>query len=315
MNSYLRQIIEYSAEVSEALKDGNKPIVALESTIISHGMPYPENYKCATDLENIVRSNGAVPATIAIINGKIKIGLSNDDLLYFAQDKHIAKVSTRDIAFIIAKKANGATTVAATSLLASLAGIKIFVTGGIGGVHRGYEETMDVSNDLVELGRIPICVISAGAKSILDIPRTLEYLETEGVLVMGYKTDDFPAFFQRKSGLKCQFAEDEKFIGEVLKTHFDVLNLQRGVLVGNPLKPEDEIEGEEIEKMTVQALNEAKTQNISGRDVTPFILKRVAELTSKTSLAVNIKLVYNNADVGSKIAVAYHQAKQGLSSN
>jgi len=315
MNSYLRQIIEYSAEVSEALKDGNKPIVALESTIISHGMPYPENYKCATDLENIVRSNGAVPATIAIINGKIKIGLSNDDLLYFAQDKHIAKVSTRDIAFIIAKKANGATTVAATSLLASLAGIKIFVTGGIGGVHRGYEETMDVSNDLVELGRIPICVISAGAKSILDIPRTLEYLETEGVLVMGYKTDDFPAFFQRKSGLKCHFAEDEKFIGEVLKTHFDVLNLQRGVLVGNPLKPEDEIEGEEIENMTVQALNEAKTQNISGRDVTPFILKRVAELTSKTSLAVNIKLVYNNADVGSKIAVAYHQAKQGLSSN
>ncbi len=309
MNSNLQKLVELSPEVAEALAGNKRPVVALESTIISHGMPYPENYKCATDLENIVRSNGAVPATIAIINGKIKIGLTDEELLYFAKSSNIAKASTRDLAFIIAQKGNGATTVAATSLLASFVGIKVFVTGGIGGVHRGFEETMDVSNDLVELGRIPICVVSAGAKSILDIPRTLEYLETEGVLVMGYKTDDFPAFFKRSSGLKCQLAKDEDFIGEVLKTHFDTLNLQRGILIGNPLKPEDEKDAEVIEEMTVRALGEAKERNVSGRDVTPFILKRVAELTAKTSLEVNIKLVYNNADVGSKIAVAYHQKR------
>lgn len=303
----LKNFITYSKEVQENLISKKKPIVALESTIITHGMPYPENLKTAQKVEQIIRNNGAIPATIAIMNKKIKIGLTPSELESLAKSKTAIKVSTRDISWALAKGIDGATTVASTSYLASLAKIRIFVTGGIGGVHREVNETMDVSNDLEALGEIGICVVSAGVKSILDIERTLEYLETKGVLVMGYKSKCFPAFYSRKSGSFCNEAESVEFVSEVLFYQFDVLGMKKGVLLANPVKEEDEIPFEKIKGVIDLAVNEANDRNIKGKDITPFLLEKIAYLTNNKSLETNIKLVFNNADVGSRLAVAYHK--------
>lgn len=305
-----KNLIDISPEVQETLNSNPKLLVALESTIICHGMPFPENVNTAKRVEEIVRQNGAIPATIAIINGRIKIGLIDHQFDFLASAENVAKVSSRDIAYALARKLTGATTVAATSLLASLVGIKIFVTGGIGGVHRDFQETMDVSNDLVEMGRTPVCVVSAGVKSILDIGKTLEYCETEGVLVMGYKTTEFPAFFTPKSGFNCYLGESDQLIAETIKMQFDVLNFQKGILVGVPVNFEDKEQSELIEAKTVQALTDAKNNGISGKLVTPFLLKRIAELTQANSLHLNIKLICNNAEAGAKIAAAYAKLEE-----
>lgn len=301
------QLIDFSPEVEKALKTTPRLLVALESTIISHGMPYPQNLETARQVEAVVRENGAVPATIAIIDGRIKVGLSDAQLDFLASAKSVLKASTRDVPYIVSRKLSGATTVAATSLIASWAGIRLFATGGIGGVHRDYPETMDASNDLVELGRIPVCVVSAGIKSILDIGRSLEYLETEGVLVMGYKTQDFPAFFSPKSGFKCYLGESDEAIAATVRTQLDVLGMQRGLLVGVPNAVADPAQVALAEQKTEEALAEAKARGVSGKAVTPFLLSRIAELTNSDSLALNIALIQNNARAAARIAVAYSQ--------
>lgn len=303
------KLFQYSEEVKKALETRSKPVVALESTIITHGMPYPENLNTALAIEQIVRDNGAVPATIALKNGYVHIGLENSEIEELAKSTEAVKVSTRDLAYVLTKKLTGSTTVATTSRLAHMAGIRVFVTGGIGGVHRGVAETWDISNDLVELGQIPILVVCAGAKSILDLPKTIEFMETEGVPVMGYKTDEFPAFFTRSSGLKCALADSEEFVADFMYNHFNVLSLSKGIVLGNPIKEEDEASSIVIEEATQKALAEAKNLNVSGRDMTPFLLKRIAEVTNNASLAANIKLVKNNAEVGAKIATLYHSNK------
>jgi len=305
----------FSDEVSVALKLG-KPIVALESTIISHGLPYPQNLALATELEDIVRKEGAVPATIMLMNGKIHIGISKSELEVLASPSNkVQKVSRRDIAWVLSQKLVGATTVSATSLLAVKAGISIFATGGIGGVHRDGESTMDISADLNELGRTPITVVSAGVKSILDIGRTLEYLETQGVTVVGYQTDDFPAFFTSKSGFSCPCRLDTPEECAGLIYHNQLLQLNSGILIANPIPVESEADSAWIESCTQEAINELKTKNITGRDITPFLLKRVAVLTKGASLASNLALVKNNAKLAAKIAVALHDLKAKENSN
>ncbi|MBD3109714.1 pseudouridine-5'-phosphate glycosidase [Bacillus sp. AGMB 02131] len=298
----LKNYIEYSQEVLEA-KKANKPIVALESTIISHGMPYPQNVQTAKEVEEIIRKNGAVPATTAIINGKIKIGLSDEELEFLATSKEIAKASRRDFAYLVSQKKHGATTVAATMICAQLAGIEVFVTGGIGGVHREAENTMDISADLQELAQTNVAVVCAGAKSILDIGLTLEYLETHGVPVVGYKTDKVPAFYTRTSPFNVDFniATPEE-VASMIRTKWD-LDLKGGVLITNPIPEEDAMEEAFINKIIDQALEEAKENNITGKNVTPFVLGKVKELTEGTSLTANIALVKHNAEVGAQIAV------------
>lgn len=294
--------LEYSQEVQEAIGSG-KPIVALESTIISHGMPYPQNVQTAKEVEDIIRNNGAVPATIAILNGKIKIGLSHEDLEFLAKSNDIEKASRRDLPYLLSQKKNGATTVAATMICAELAGIKVFVTGGIGGVHREAETTMDISADLQELAQTNVAVVCAGAKSILDIGLTLEYLETHGVPVVGYDTDILPAFYTRTSPFGVNFRlNTPQEVADMIKTKWD-LGLNGGVVVANPIPEEDALEEKFITGIIEQALEEAKFNNISGKEVTPFLLSRVKELTEGVSLTANIALVKNNAQVGAKIAV------------
>jgi pseudouridine-5'-phosphate glycosidase len=301
----LEHWLEFTEEVKEA-KASNKPIVALESTIISHGMPYPQNVETARAVEQIIRDNGAVPATIGIINGKIKIGLSENELEFFATSKGIEKVSRRDFAYVLEKKKHGATTVAATMICAQLAGIKFFVTGGIGGVHREAEVTMDVSADLTELAQTNVAVICAGVKSILDIEKTLEYLETHGVPIIGYQTDDFPAFYSQFSGHKVDFRMDTpQEIASLIQTKWQ-LGLNGGVVIANPVPKKDEIEDAAIQVFITEALQQAKALNIKGKAVTPFLLDKIKELTHGASLTTNIALVKNNADVGSKIAAAFH---------
>ncbi|MDO5028804.1 MAG: pseudouridine-5'-phosphate glycosidase [Bacillota bacterium] len=302
----LENIIVYSKEVQEA-KEKNLPIVALESTIISHGMPYPQNVKMAKATESIIRENGAVPATIAIIHGKIKIGLEEEDLELLATAKDVKKVSRRDMAEVLAKNQIGATTVAATMIAAKLAGIKVFVTGGIGGVHRGFEETMDVSADLEELAQSPVAVVCAGAKAILDIPRTLEYLETKGVPVIGYQTDYMPAFYSAQSEYKLVSRDDN--VEDLAKRIYysDLLGLKAGFVVANPVPKEHEIPHEEIDKIINQALIEEKEAGIKGKDSTPFLLAKIVELSGGKSLETNIELVYNNARLGSQLALAYNK--------
>lgn len=297
--------LDIKEEVKHALEQ-NLPVVALESTIISHGMPYPQNVEMAKKCEEIIRENGAIPATIAIINGRIKVGLTDEDLNLLATSKNVAKVSRRDLAKVVSTKQIGATTVASTMICANMAGIKFFVTGGIGGVHRGYEETLDVSADLDELGRTNVNVICAGAKSILDLPRTLEYLETKGVPVVGYQTDYLPQFFTRESEYKLNLRLDTPTeIAEMIKTK-DELELSGGVLITNPIPEEASMDKKYIDGLIDKAINEANEKHIIGKDVTPFLLAKIVEESGGKSLEANISLVYNNAKVGAQIAKAYY---------
>ncbi|RED64618.1 pseudouridine-5'-phosphate glycosidase [Cohnella lupini] len=299
MNNYLT----FTDEVQDALI-ANKPIVALETTIISHGMPYPQNIEMARKVEQIIRDNGAVPATIGILDGRIKIGLNEQELEAFATTPRVEKVSRRDFPYILSSGKIGATTVSATMIGAALAGIEIFATGGIGGVHREGETTMDISADLTELAQTNVAVVCAGAKSILDIGRTLEFLETHGVPVVGYKTDEFPSFYARESGYRVDFRLDEPAqVADVLRKKWE-LGLNGGAVIANPVPVESALLQQDIEGVIQQALSEAKEQNIAGKKVTPFLLARIKELTDGRSLATNIALVYHNAQVAARIAVA-----------
>ncbi|MFO1443341.1 pseudouridine-5'-phosphate glycosidase [Bacillus sp. Bva_UNVM-123] len=302
----LENWLHFSDEVLEAKKQ-NKPVVALESTIISHGMPYPQNVQTAKEVEEIIRQNGAVPATIAIIDGIIKIGLSNEELEFLAQSKDVEKASRRDLPFLIANKKNGATTVAATMICAELAGIEVFVTGGIGGVHRGAELTMDISADLQELAKTNVAVVCAGAKSILDIGLTLEYLETQGVPVVGFETDVLPAFYTRTSPFSVNYrVNTAEEAAAMIRTKWE-LGLNGGIVIANPIPEKDALEESLITSTIETALKEAEENNIGGKKVTPFLLGKVKELTKGTSLIANIALVKHNAEVGAKIAVSLQQ--------
>ena len=298
MNKYL----DISPEVQKALAEG-KPVVALESTIISHGMPYPKNVETAMLVEKTIRDNGAVPATIAIIGGRLKAGLSPEEIEYLGKSgRKVAKVSRRDLAAIVARGADGATTVTTTMIIAHMAGIKVFATGGIGGVHRGAETTMDISADLEELASTPVMVVCAGAKSILDLGLTLEYLETKGVPVIGYGTDELPAFYTRRSGFGVDYRVDSP---EELAAMFRAqreLDYKGGMLVTNPIPEQYAMDKEVIDAAIDQAVKESKEQGIHGKETTPFLLARVVELTGGDSLESNIQLVLNNAIVASKTA-------------
>ncbi len=298
MNRYL----DINPEVAEALKNG-KPVVALESTIISHGMPYPQNVETALAVEQIVRDNGAVPATIAVIGGRLKAGLTREEITYFGKKgREIAKASRRDLAVLCARGQDGATTVTTTMIIAHLAGIKIFATGGIGGVHRGAETTMDISADLEELGQTPVMVICAGAKSILDLGLTLEYLETKGVPVIGYGTEELPAFYTRTSGFSVDYRMDTpKELAAAFKTQNE-LGFPGGMLVTNPIPEQYAMPLCVINEAIDRAIRECNEQNIHGKDTTPFLLARVAELTGGDSLASNIQLVFNNARLAAQTA-------------
>nr|WP_325249817.1 pseudouridine-5'-phosphate glycosidase [Amylibacter sp.] len=291
----------YSPEVTQALADG-APVVALESTIITHGMPYPANLETACGVEQVVRDAGAVPATIAIIGRKIRIGLGDETLEDLAQAKDVMKLSRADLAVAVANGRTGATTVAATMICAELAGIDVFATGGIGGVHKGAETSFDISADLSELSQTAVTVICAGAKAILDLPKTLEVLETLGVPVIGYQTDDFPAFWSRVSGLSAPLRMDTA--AEIAKAHKmrGRLGLQGGQLVANPIPIEDEIDADYLNPIIAQAVSEADAQNIGAKQVTPFLLGRIVELTEGASLKSNIALVKNNARLGAEVA-------------
>ena len=302
MNSeMLKKYVEYSDEVKKAREDG-VPIVALESTIISHGMPYPQNIETAKACEEIIRENGAVPATTAIIGGKIKIGLSDEELEFMATSKDIIKASRRDFAYIVSQGLNGATTVASTIIASRLAGIKIFVTGGLGGVHRHAEVTFDISRDLEELAANDIMIVCAGCKSILDIGLTLEYLETKGVPVFGYQTDYMPAFFTRKSEFKVDYnIKNPKEAAEAAKAQWE-LGLQGGILLTNPIPESDSMDEEKINTAIEKALVEAEEKGIHGKETTPFLLSKVLEVTEGKSLEANIALVKNNARLGAEVA-------------
>jgi pseudouridine-5'-phosphate glycosidase len=299
-----------SEEVKYAVTQG-KPVVALESTIISHGMPYPKNVETALEVEKIIRDKGAVPATTAIIGGVLTAGLSKDEIEYLGKEgQKVTKVSRRDIPVICARKKDGASTVATTMIIANMAGIKIFATGGIGGVHRGAETTFDISADLEELAQTPVNVICAGAKAILDLPLTLEYLETRGVTVLGYQTDELPAFYTRKSGLSVDYRVDTaKELAQLIRTK-ETLGLKGGYLITNPIPEEYSMDPDVIQKAIDQAIEESKAQGIKGKATTPFLLARVAELTGGDSLASNIRLVYNNAALAAEMAVEYSNLLQ-----
>lgn len=298
--------IKYSEEVLKAIQN-NLPVVALESTIISHGMPYPDNLEVAIKCEKIIRENGAVPATIAIIKGQIVVGINEEELEYMASSKDILKVSRRDLPYVISQKLSGATTVATTSLIANLAGFHFFATGGIGGVHRGVSETWDISADLEELGMTNICVVSAGAKSILDLPKTLEYLETKGVPVVGYNTSIFPAFFCNESSEKVPLRLDTpKEIAEMIKVKWE-LGLDGGILVANPIDRKYSLSKEMIDNVINEAILEMNSLKIIGKEVTPFLLSKINEITKGNSLAANKQIVYSNCKLAAQIAKAYFE--------
>ena len=297
-------------EVKKAL-DENRPVVALESTIISHGMTYPQNVETALNVEKIIRDLGCVPATIGIIDGVGVVGMNAEEIEEFGKRKGIVKASTRDLPVLLSKSAWGATTVATTMIFAALAGIEVFVTGGIGGVHRGAELTFDISRDLQELANTNVTVVCAGAKAILDLPKTMEYLETMGVPVLGYKSSELGAFYSRESGLKVDYEMDSALdIAKAIKVKRD-LNLKGGVLISNPIKEEDSYPSEEINKVIDEAIKDSIKENISGKESTPFLLKRIVEYTGGKSLETNIKLVYNNAHVGALIAKELCNLKEG----
>jgi pseudouridine-5'-phosphate glycosidase len=299
--------LEFSEEVNRA-RAYNLPIVALESTIISHGMPYPENVKTALNCEKIIRENGAIPATIAIINGKLKVGLSEAEIDFLGKEgTKIQKTSRRDIAYNVANKINGATTVSATMYIASLAKIHLFATGGIGGVHRGAETTMDISADLEELAMTPVTVVSAGAKSILDLNLTLEYLETKGVPVIGYQTKSLPAFYTRESDFEVNFKIDTaKEIATLIRTKI-ALDLKGGILVANPIPEAYSMPKEMIDQAIQDALKEMNQLGIKGKETTPYLLGKIVELTKGKSLEANIALVYNNCRLAAQIAKELNQ--------
>ena len=306
MNKYL----DITPEITKALANG-KPVVALESTIIAHGMPFPQNFEMAEEVETIIRDAGAIPATIAIMNGSLKIGLSTDELRKFAVDgPSVTKVSVRDMPHVVASNIIGATTVASTSRIAAMAGIHVFATGGIGGVHRGAERSFDVSADMTEFAESNVAVVTAGAKAILDLALTLETLETLGVPVVGYGTDDFPAFYSRKSGhavpMRCDTPEE---VASLMKAKWG-MGLKGGVVVANPIPQEFEIPAVEIAPVIEKAVAEAERQKISGKHVTPFLLARLAEVTGGRSLTANIALVKHNAEVAARIAIAFANNKE-----
>ena len=299
------QYLDIKPEVKEAL-DAGKPVVALESTIISHGMPYPQNVETALAVEEIIRKEGAVPATIAMIGGRCKAGLTPDEIEYFGKKgTAIAKASRRDLAVLAARGEDGATTVTTTMIIAAMAGIRVFATGGIGGVHRGAQETFDISADLEELAGTGVCVVCAGAKAILDLKLTLEYLETHGVPVIGFGTEELPAFYSRHSGLRVDYRMDTpEEIAKTLKVQHD-LGFPGGMLVTNPIPEAYAMDDSAINDAIEQALKEADEKGIHGKETTPFLLARVKELTGGDSLDANIQLVFNNARIAAQIAKAY----------
>ena len=301
----MKNLIAYSPEVAAA-REAGLPLVALESTIISHGMPYPQNVQTAREVEQIIRDHGAVPATIAVLNGKVRVGLTNEELELLGQSPDAMKLSRRDLAYGLSSGKVGATTVAATMICARLAGIEVFVTGGIGGVHRGAPESFDISADLQELAQTPVAVVCAGAKSILDIGLTLEYLETQGVPVVAVGQENFAAFYTPDSGFKADFRiDDPADIARFIHTKW-ALGLAGGVVISNPVPAADAMPRERIEAITRQALQECEEQGVTGKRVTPFLLARIKALTGGDSLATNIALVKNNARVGAALAKALH---------
>lgn len=301
--------LEIAPEVRKALANGD-PVVALESTIISHGMPYPQNVETALRVEEIVRENGAVPATTAIIGGKLKCGLKKEEIEYLGKKGlEVTKCSRRDIPMAIARRLDGATTVATTMIIANMAGVSIFATGGIGGVHRGAQETMDISADLEELANTPVMVVCAGAKAILDIPLTLEYLETKGVPVLGYQTDKLPAFYTRKSAFNVDYRVDSP---EEAAKAFEAqrgAGLHTGMLMANPIPEEFSMDEDMINNAIEAAVKEAEEKGIKGKESTPFLLSKVKDITGGLSLEANIELVFNNAKVAAQIAKAYCEGK------
>jgi len=301
----LEQYLDINPEVAAAIAAG-KPVVALESTIISHGMPYPQNVETALKVEQIIRDNGAIPATIAILKGRLKVGMTHEEIEYLGKaGLDVIKTSRRDIPFIVAKQVDGATTVASTMILAQMAGIKVFATGGIGGVHRGAQQTFDISADLQELANTDVAVICAGAKSILDIGLTLEYLETQGVPVIGHQTDTLPAFYTRESEFGVDYRLDNAGqIATAMKAKWE-MGLKGGVVVANPIPAEYQLDRAMIDKVIIDAVAEMDSKGISGKESTPFLLAKVAEKTEGTSLKANIELVFNNAKLAAKIAVEY----------
>jgi pseudouridine-5'-phosphate glycosidase len=294
-------MMKFNSEVSEALANG-KPIVALESTVIAHGLPYPENIQTAENLETIIRKNGAVPATIAVFDGEFCVGLNKDQIEQLATDKNIRKISRRDLPIAVAKKLNCATTVATTMFIAHRAGIKVFATGGIGGIHRGF--SADVSADLPELAQTPMITVCSGAKIVLDLPRTREWLETNGVTILGYKCDELPAFYSHKSGLYVD--EKVETVAEIVEIADarDKLNLSNAILVTVPVPQESEIDTERLEQILKKSLELAKKENVQGKNLTPFLLSKMSELSIGQTLQTNIALLKNNAKIAAKIAVA-----------
>ena len=298
----LKNYLDIAPEVKSAVEAG-KPVVALESTILSHGMPYPENLTFAAEVERIIRAEGAIPATMAIIDGRMKVGLSAGELELMCKGENVAKVSRRDLPILLATGGTGATTVASTMILASLAGIPVFATGGIGGVHRGATTTMDISADLQELAHTPVAVVCAGAKMILDIGLTLEYLETMGVPVLGYNTDQFPAFYCRKSGFGVDYtAKSAAEIAKIARTKWD-LGLAGGMLIGNPVPEEYALDFDEMSAVIDKDLAAAEKDHVHGKNITPYLLAHIVEYTGGKSLATNIQLAYNNARLAAKVAV------------
>ena len=296
--------MKVSDEVLEALQIG-KPVVALESTIIAHGMPYPKNVEIALNVEDEVRKEGAVPATIGVINGVIIVGMSKDEIEYIGKAKNVLKLSTREIPYCVALKMDGATTVSATSYIAEIAGIEVFATGGIGGVHRGASDTFDISRDLDELSERDIIVVSAGAKSILDLPKTLEYLETKGVLVLGFGTSEFPAFYTRKSGLTALRVDTPEEIASIYGKKQSI-GIESAILVANPIPKKYEIPKDVVDQWIDEAVKESMEKGIKGKKLTPFLLSKIVEISNGKALDANIELVKNNARVAAKIAKALH---------
>lgn len=300
----MKQYLKINEEVKQALSEG-RPVVALESTIIAHGLSYPANLECANACEQVVRDNGAVPATIAILGGEICVGLDAAQLEYLATAKDVQKASRRDIAIALATGMDAATTVSATMLCAHLAGISVFATGGIGGVHRGAEHSFDISADLIELSNTPVAVVCAGAKSVLDLGLTLEYLETQGVPVVGYGTEEFPAFYTRSSGFKVDWRMDDcAAIARALQVRRQLLQ-KGGMVIANPIPAEHEMNAEELDKVIDQALFEADDTGVRGKDITPFLLGRIHKITGGESEKANIELILNNCKVAAGIAVEY----------